>query len=62
MDLSPGGHHLSLHRQVEPRPGGEGDGGGLQRVTMKSSETGMNEGCVYIYIYTLCIGVQLYSC
>ena len=48
MDLGPGGRHLFLHRQVESSPGGEGDGGGLQRVAIKRTETEMNERCVYI--------------
>ena len=34
MDLGPGGRHLFLHRHVGPSPGGEVDGGGLQRVAM----------------------------
>jgi len=42
--LGSGGRHLFLRRQVELSPGGEGDGGGLRRVTMKArTERTMNE-------------------
>ena len=45
--LGPGGHRPFLHREVEPSPGVEGDGGGLQRVAMNIMYTSMMERCAY---------------